>query len=479
MNNLSENIYNYLSSLYGKKSADLYDEFAGSEPRKYIRVNRLKSSPDKLDTLLRINYGIETEEVSDVPDALLITKDEDGLLGKTIEHICGLYYIQSLSSMLPPLVLKPDASDLVLDMCAAPGSKTTELGELMNNRGMLISNEIQNDRLRMLVFNIERMGLANTGVIHSKGEMLSKVYADHFDKVLVDAPCSGLGIVQKKGEVGDWWTLERAEGLGELQLRLLIAAVKMTRPGGEIVYSTCTLTVEENEMVLDKVLRKYPVEAVDIDLPFKAEEGIVSYNDISLNPELKKAKRILPWQSGSEGFFIIKLKKTGETEPPEQVPPRHRELRFLNPRSKDIVKKLEKLSSIFGIEMIIFENYRYYYRKNDIFFITADWQDENPGMFERIGIKLGTVDRNDEIVLHTNAAQVIEDSITKSIYQLENQDELKVYLEGGTIKKDTGSYGQYAVKYKDLLLGTAVISKAGIKSRFPRSRRTQEILKEF
>ncbi len=479
MMNLSENIYNYLSSLYGKASADLYDEFAGSEPRKYIRINRLKSSPDILKALLKNNYGISSEIVPEVPNALLIIEDENSLLGKTIEHISGLYYIQSLSSMLPPLVLNPAENDIVLDLCAAPGSKTTELGELMNNRGTLISNEIQNDRLRMLVFNIERMNLINTGIIHSKGEFLSKVYADHFDKVLVDAPCSGLGIIQKKGEVGDWWSKERAESLGELQLRLLIAAVKMTRPGGEIVYSTCTLTVEENEMVLDTVMKKYPIEVVDINLPFNAEDGIISYNEFSLNPGLKKARRILPWQSGSEGFFIIKLRKTGETEPPEQVLPRQRDIRFLGPKSKELIMKLEKLSFIFGIDMDVFGKYRYYFRNNDIFFITVDWQDENPGMFERIGIKFGTVDRNNEIVLHTNAAQVLGDSITKSIYQLENQDELKYYLEGGTIKKDTGNYGQYAVKYKDLLLGTAIVSKAGIKSRFPRSRRTQQILKDF
>ncbi len=381
--------------------------------------------------------------------------------------------------MLPPIILNPTENDVVLDLCAAPGSKTTELGELMNNRGILISNEIQNDRLRMLVFNIERMNLINTGIIHSKGEFLSKVYADHFDKVLVDAPCSGLGIIQKKGEVGDWWSKERAESLAELQLRLLIAAIKMTRPGGEIVYSTCTLTVEENEMVLDTVLRKYPVDVMDIKLPFNTEDGIISYNNFTLNPELKKARRILPWQSGSEGFFIIKLRKTGETEPPEQVQPRQKDIRFLEPASKELIKKLEKLSSIFGIDMDVFGQYRYYFRNNDIFFITADWQNEDPGMFERIGIKFGTVDRNNEIVLHTNAAQLLGGTITKSIYTLENQAELKLYLEGGTIKKDIGNYGQFVVKYKDLLLGSSIISKAGIKSRFPRSRRTQEILKEF
>jgi NOL1/NOP2/fmu family ribosome biogenesis protein len=100
-------------------------------------------------------------------------------------------------------------------------------------------------------------------------------------------------------------------------------------------------------------------------------------------------------------------------------------------------------------------------------------------LFERIGTKFGTLDRNDEIVLHTNAAEILGKEISRSIYNLKDQGELKIYLEGGTIKKDTGEYGQHIVKYNDLLLGTAIISKAGIKSRFPRSKRTQEIQTEF
>ena len=476
---LSSNIINYLSSIFGEEAAARYDEFIRSEPQKFIRVNELKTSSEKLKTILKNNYGIHSEYVPDVPLALKITEDSNALLGKTIEHISGLYYIQSLSSMLPPLILNPSDKETVLDLCAAPGSKTTELGELMNNGGTLISNEIQNDRVRMLVYNVERMNLVNTGVIHSKGELLSKIYADHFDKILVDAPCSGLGIIQKKGEISNWWSKQRAERLGELQLKLLIAAVKMVRQGGEIVYSTCTLTVEENEMVLDTVLRKYPVEIIDINLPFKANDGIISYEGNLLNQELKKAKRILPWEIGSEGFFLIKLKKTGETIPPDPAAVRKKDIKFLSPGSKDLVKKLQKISSIFGISTEVFQRYRYYFRKNDIFFTAGEWYDENPGLFERIGLKLGTLDRNNEIVLHTNAAQILGNSINKSIYYLENQYELKTYLEGGTIKKDTGAYGQYVVKYNDLLLGTSIISKAGIKSRFPRSKRTQEIQKEF
>jgi len=475
---LSRSIFNYLSLLLSEEAAVKYEEFIKSEPVKFIRVNTLKTSSAALKQQLESIYGIASEIVKEIPNALKIL-DDKGIIGKTIEHISGYYYIQSLSSMLPPLVLNPSEKDIVLDLCAAPGSKTTELAELMNNKGTLISNEIQNDRVRMLVFNIDRMNILNAGIIHSKGELLSKIYQGYFDKILIDAPCSGLGIVQKKNEVNEWWSQQRAKGLGELQLKLLISAVKMAKPGGEIVYSTCTLTAEENEMVLDTLLRKYPVEVQEINLPLETSDGLISFNGYELNKDLAKARRILPWEIGSEGFFIAKLRKTGEATAPEKIPLRKREIKFITAGSKKIADQIKKLSFIFGIDKQIFDDYKFYFKKNDLFFVTKDWDLKNPGSFERIGLKFGTLDRNNEIVLHTNAAQVLGSKLNKSIYQLRNQDELKIYLEGGTIKYDTGRYGQHIIKFNDLLLGTAVISKDGIKSRFPRSKRTQEIQKEF
>ena len=272
-----------------------------------------------------------------LPSSLKI-KNKSEYVSRSIEHIIGLYYIQGLSSMLPPLVLNPSQNDIVLDLCSAPGSKTTELAELMNNNGTLIANEIQLDRVKMLVYNIDRMNLINTGVVHSKGEMLSKIYEDHFDKILVDAPCSGLGIIQKKGEVSNWWSLDRAERLGDFQTRLLIAAIKMLKVGGEVVYSTCTLTIEENEMVLNTILNKYPVEAVEMDLPVKSHEAFTSFKDKSLNQNLSKAKRIFPWEVDSDGFFIIKLRKTGSTNSPEKIIPKKRDLKFIDIKNKEIKK---------------------------------------------------------------------------------------------------------------------------------------------
>ncbi len=477
MSQLSNKISDYLTALYGKSSAKNYFDFIQEKSTQYIRVNSLKTNREKLSAILSNDYGIETEPLKEISCALKI-RDGKNLLGKTIEHIIGEYYIQGLSSMIPPMILNPCPEDVVLDLCAAPGSKTTGLGEMMKNHGTLIANEIQLDRVKMLVYNIDRMNLVNTGVIHTKGEWLSKYYADRFDKILVDAPCSGLGIIQKKDEVNDWWSPERMERLGDLQLRLLIAAVKMTKQGGEIVYSTCTLTPEENELIINKVLEKYPVQIMDINLPVKSHPALIKYAGTNLNPEISKGRRIFPWEADTDGFFIIKLKKTGETNPPEQTTPPHRELKFIS-YNREISSIIKNAAKDFGFEEEIFSSYKYLIKGTDIFIVNKDWDDPYPGLFQRIGTRFGVIGKNKLTTLHTQAAQLFQNHITKNIYEIENQDELKRYLEGGVIKKAVDIEGQCVIKHKNFILGTAVVTKAGIKSRFPRAKRTQEIYTDF
>jgi len=162
--------------------------------------------------------------------------------------------------MLPPIVLHPSEKDLVLDLCSAPGSKTTQLAEMMKNKGRLVVNELEMDRIKALVFNLDKMNFLNCGIVHQRGEILSKYYDSYFDKILVDAPCSGLGIIQKKSEVNKWWSVERVNNLVEIQNKLLVSAIKMLKVGGELVYSTCTLTPEENELIINRILEKYPVD---------------------------------------------------------------------------------------------------------------------------------------------------------------------------------------------------------------------------
>jgi 16S rRNA (cytosine1407-C5)-methyltransferase len=469
---VSQNIYNYFVSIYGKDSADKYIEFIDKEHAQYIRINISRISKGVLKKLLFDKYQIKTDQVNHFENVLKIIEGNDRI-GKTIEHVLGFYYIQSLSSMLPALVLNPTKADTVMDLCGAPGSKSTQLAEIMNNRGTLIVNEIDNERIKALVFNLERMNVINASVIHSKGEVLSKIYEDHFTKVLVDAPCSGLGIIQKKGEVSNWWSLDHVDRLQQLQLRLLIAAIKMAKVGAEIVYSTCTLSIEENELVIDKILEKYPVELLEVNLPIPSRQAFTEFEGKRFNPELKKAIRILPWEIDSDGFFLVRMRKVDSTESTEKDETRQSETRIVKSNHKEIQPYLNYISDHFGVASNVLDDYKYIFRGKDIYFVIKDWEDENIGLFNRIGLKLGTLDKKDRITFNSQAAQALERFITKFIYTLQNDDELLKYLTGWTIKNIEIPIGQYVIKYNDWVLGSAVMTKDGLKSRFPRTKRTQ------
>jgi 16S rRNA (cytosine1407-C5)-methyltransferase len=474
-NKISENVYEYLTEIYGESSAKKYLNFVQENPSVYVRVNSLKTSRNLLVKKLSERYGIVSDHFDILPDALKFNQHEEDL-GKTLEIALGHYYIQGFSSMLPPLVLNPSANDIVLDLCSAPGSKTTQIAEMMLNKGTLIVNDVQLGRIKALVYNLDRLNIVNTGVIHSKGEILSKYFENYFDKILVDAPCSSLGIMQKKAEVNKLWSLEKVNRLHEIQVRLLVSAIKMLKAGGEIVYSTCTLSPEENELVINKLLKKYPIEVLKIDLPIQFRNAFTHYKGNTLHPDLKYAVRILPWEADSDGFFMIKLRKTDETIPDEK--PAFKKSythEFIKPDNKKIKKYLSFISERFGMDEEQFKNYNYILKRSDIFFINKDWQSDNLGLFHRIGIKFGTIDKRDNIVFHTNAAQIFEPYITRNIYRVKDKEELRIYLAGQVINNNTLEPGQYVIKYNDYVLGTAVVSTGGIKSRFPRSKRTQKI----
>jgi len=472
---VSENIYSYLTDVFGDEAAKNYSEFADEQPAKYIRVNEMKISRDDLARRLEEIYSIKTEPLEFPSNALKIIDGFD-YAGSTLEIAFGFYYMQALTSMLPPFFLNPKEKDIVLDLCSAPGSKTTQLAEMMNNKGILVVNELEMDRIKALVFNLDKMNFLNCGVVNQRGEILSKYYDSYFDKILVDAPCSGLGIIQKKNEVNKWWSLERVNNLVEIQNKLLVSAIKMLKVGGELVYSTCTLTPEENELLLNRILEKYPVDVEEVYLPLKHHKGLTEYHGKNLDKRLSKAIRIFPWEVDSDGFFLIKLKKVDETIPNEQLKyKKHFIITIHNHTEKLLKDKLKTLCDKFGIDPEIFSNYNFLIRRNDIYFSSVEWTDTNLGLFHRIGTKFGTIDKNGEIVLHSFAAQILQKSITRNIYDIQNLDELRLYLMGAIFVKADFPLGQYAIRLNGYVLGTAVVTKAGLKSRYPRSSRTQTI----
>ncbi len=469
---LSENIANYLKEKFGEKYLKSYEEYVNSESSMYIRFPLRADGKNLIKKLSR--YGIELEKVENFPFAYKVISGREKV-GKTVEYVLGKYYIQSLSSMIPPLILNPTEDDVTLDLCAAPGSKTTELSDLMNNSGTLYANESNLERLKTLVYNLDRMNLVNLGVIRHRGEKLSKVFNSSFDKILVDAPCSALGIIQKKNEVTGWWKLSQAEKLAELQLRLLISAIKMAKVGGEIVYSTCTLTLEENELVVNTILRKYPVELVEIELPIKSQPGFMKYGSESLNSEIEKTHRIVPWESQSEGFFICKFVKTAETEKMVETKFKKKNFNFVSYNNKNIKKYLYDISERFKLEVDILQKYKFWIKNNDIYFVSSGWGTERENVFLRIGTKLGNIDKRDVAHLNTLGAQVLGKSIKGNVVELD-AEKLKIYLQGGTIRSVHEPFGQKVVAVDGVIIGTAIAFKDGLKSQFPRFLRTQEVL---
>lgn len=470
---LSSNIYSYLEKHFGKAFADNYKEYVGSEFISYLRLPADNIQQEKIIRSL-LSKGIELKKVDPLLNAFSVIKGKE-LIGKSLDFILGKYYIQSLSSMIPAIVLQPNENEVVLDLCAAPGSKSTQISELMNNKGTFYANESSAQRIRSLIFNLDKTNVLNMGVMQFYGELLSKYFQSYFDKVLVDAPCSGLGIVQKRGEVSNWWNEKQVMKLYETQWKLLVGAIKSAKVGAEIIYSTCTLTLEENELLINKIIQKYPLELEDINLPVLSHSAFTKYGDENLSPSLSKARRIIPWEINSEGFFICKLRKYAESEQVNIGIIKNRGIELLSSKDKLITKLLNDLNQKFGIPLDELSKYKYINKNNDLFFVDENWIAPNPNIFTRIGTRFGSIDKYGNFILNSLSAQHFDNLISKNIIEIENVSQVQTYMQGGTIKDITGS-GQKVVKYSGYLLGTAVASKDGLKSQFPRAMRMQQMI---
>jgi len=277
------------------------------EPRICIRTNTLKISSKRLVNLLA-EKGWQLTRVPWFRDAFFV---EGALnIGKTPEHILGYYYTQDGSSLVPSIVLDPKPGEKILDLCAAPGSKTTQIAAMMQNRGVIVANDVSPKRCKALQFNLQRCGVINTVVTMLDGRKFHELGVS-FDRVLVDAPCTGTGkLIGSQGKgVNKQWQFYAGAKLARLQRKLLESAIKCTRKGGVVVYSTCSLDPRENEAVITKVVDKFNLELVKLEIPgLKYERGIRIFEGKEFISGIEQAIRIYPWQNQTEGFFVCKLR---------------------------------------------------------------------------------------------------------------------------------------------------------------------------
>ncbi len=288
-------------------------KMAKSEPRKSLRVNTLKISSDELMEGLRQKGWKVDQPFRDYPEIVKITSDlMPGEIGKAREHLLGYYYVQEVTSMMPIIALDVKPGDIVLDLCAAPGSKTTQAAALMENSGSIIANDVSMGRISILSANLQRCGVTNTIVTRHNGiELIAKLrkLGFKFDKILVDAPCSGEGNLRCSPRTLLEWSEGLLKSMGRKQKRLLDGVVDLLKEGGELVYSTCTYAPEENEMVVQYLLDNYDMKILDSKLPLKTRSGLTEWKGQNFDKSMKKAVRIYHHDNDLEGFFVCRLGK--------------------------------------------------------------------------------------------------------------------------------------------------------------------------
>jgi len=258
--------------------------------RKSIRVNTLKT------TINEIKSRLKSHNLKQIPWCKQGFWIEGKAIGNLLEHFLGYIYIQEAASMIPPIILNPKKTDLVLDMAASPGSKTTQLSALMKNQGLIIANDNSPSRIQALKFNTQRCGCSNVIINLMHGR---KLLSHKFDKILLDAPCSGTGAIRKSIRTLQMYNPESLNKLSSIQKQLIDTAFLALKPKGTLVYSTCSLEPIENEEVVSYLLNKYD----------NAKLSKTTLNIKRSPSELKNCLRIWPQDNDTEGFFVAKITK--------------------------------------------------------------------------------------------------------------------------------------------------------------------------
>jgi len=276
-----------------------FKEYCSMDLRKSIRVNTLKISVK--DFLKRTKLNLEKIKWCD--EGFFVK--ERVTLGNLNDHFLGHFYVQEAASMLPPLAL--DIKEKILDMCAAPGSKTGQIASMMKNKGLIIANDYDYKRLKALTLNLQRLGVMNTVITNMKGYFIK----ENFDSILLDAPCSGTGTIRKSPGTVRIYNPNMIRKLCADQKGLINNAFKILNKGGSLVYSTCSLEPEENEGVIDFLLNRYDDAKIE-KIKFKGlktSSAILDFEGKKYNEEIKKSVRIWPQDNDTEGFFVCKIRK--------------------------------------------------------------------------------------------------------------------------------------------------------------------------
>ncbi|WP_432628132.1 RsmB/NOP family class I SAM-dependent RNA methyltransferase [Brotaphodocola sp.] len=435
----------------------------------------------------------------------------DSRPGRSALHEAGAYYIQEPSAMAVVSVLNPQPGERVLDLCAAPGGKSTHLADRMQGKGLLVSNEIHPARAKILAQNIERMGIAHAVVTNEPPENLAPRFPEFFDRIVVDAPCSGEGMFRKDEEARNQWSLDHVKMCAERQQGILDEAASMLRPGGRMVYSTCTFAPEEDEEGIADFLSRHPEFSI-VELPEnETPEGIScarpDWSRIEC-PELVHTFRIWPHKAEGEGHYLALLEKAGESrtdgaettdrdfaDEPDDFSEYGREKAAEYSRAKGGKKEKKKekgkknASSAGGIgkeELTLWQEFEQETLAEPLpcanpssrilfgeqLYQLPDGMPDLSGLrVLRPGLHLGTIKKNRLEPAHALALALRPDQVRRSMDYPADSLEVRTYLGGGTLSCDPSEKGWVLVCADGFSLGWAKATGGSLKNHYPKGLR--------
>jgi 16S rRNA (cytosine1407-C5)-methyltransferase len=442
--------------------------------RKSMRINTLKCSIDDFKAWATEKKWI-LEPVPWCKEAFFIDRvNREEALGKDLLHLLGRTYMQEAASMLPVELLQPEPGEAILDMSAAPGSKTTQTGAKMQGRGVIVANDVQEKRLWTLKASLHRCGVHNNIVTKKVGQWFSKQMTERFDRVLCDAPCSAMGTARKDSDALDYCSVENIEKMARLQTELLAAAIDATKVGGRIVYSTCTLTAEENEQMIIDALERYAgkLEIVDPRELNIAPEG---YWEKAVGDSMIVQKtlgdhqfpmlRLWPQTYDTEGFFCAVLQKTASTRdaiPQEWVNFQEREM--TRGQMREITKQIEDR---YGSSFL--RDGDRIYQRGDALNLANDAVSEFGLPVENyaLGIPFGKMLKDGRVLIDHELVTLRGAEATKATIDL-SDDQCKAILDAKDTECDPATRGHVILLYKGMPIGQGLAKDGKLKNNLPR-----------
>jgi NOL1/NOP2/sun family putative RNA methylase len=391
--------------------------------------------------------------------------------GKTIDHQSGLVYSQEPSAMLVGEIAHPKPGQKVLDLCAAPGGKTTYLASFMDQDGVLVSNEINRGRAKILAENVERFGIQNAVILNESPDRMEARFAGYFDVIVVDAPCSGEGMFRKDPDAMDYWSLDYPVECANRQKEILKSAMKMLAPQGELVYSTCTFAPEEDEQIIAWLLEEYPaLQMAEVKKNEQMDDGRPEW--ANGNPELAKAVRLFPHHFRGEGHFMAKLVNTAEIEvevAPKKVKSKKKKQVTSN---GNLNKEQLKLWQTFASEFLVDPNYfaqQQLLIQKDRLYYQAVKMDLTGVRYIKPGLELGEFKKN-RFEPSQSLLMAVSATDLKQVVKI-SAEEWQKYVHGDVLTTTQAGKGWVTVAVEDTIVGPGKLVQGTIKNFYPKGLR--------